>query len=165
MTRREALPPRAAEWLLERALPPAEGRCEIAEDFRELFAHRLRERGVLSARLWYWKQVAISFGAQVFFGGRRGSRRTRFARTSSMCSEASAGPRALQRWGSWRPFLSRTSTSTCLAKSRSSDEALLGAMDRRARSLSSSLVTACGSSALAASPMSLANASSSKEEA
>ena len=58
MTRREALPPRAAEWLLERTLPPAEGH-EIAEDLRELFAHRRRERGVLSARLWYWKQVAI----------------------------------------------------------------------------------------------------------
>ena len=58
MTRREALPPRAAEWVLEWALPPAEGR-EIAQDLRELFAHRLRERGSRSARLWYWKQVAI----------------------------------------------------------------------------------------------------------
>ncbi len=58
MTGREALPPRAAERLLEWALPLAEGR-EIAEDLRELFAHRLRERGARATRLWYWKQVAI----------------------------------------------------------------------------------------------------------
>jgi len=58
VTRRQALPPRAAEWLLEWALPLAEGR-EIAEDLRELFAHRLQERGARATRLWYWKQVAI----------------------------------------------------------------------------------------------------------
>jgi predicted permease len=57
-------PPRLAESLLRRALPPDEAEA-IAGDLEEMFRDYARARGVRAARRWYWGQVLSVVSAHV----------------------------------------------------------------------------------------------------
>lgn len=80
----EALPPRGAMWILNRAVP-ADASKMVVEDLTEIFQARVRA-GTMATRLWFWWQTAL-FSARFTLerlwerlrggapgGGRRGSR-------------------------------------------------------------------------------------------
>ena len=54
---RQSRPPRAAQWLLRRALP-RDVREHVAADIDELFRRRCQGGRAVTARLWYWRQAA-----------------------------------------------------------------------------------------------------------
>ncbi|MFC2133376.1 ABC transporter permease [Bacteroidota bacterium] len=53
-------PPKVAEYILERILSEYND-FALLGDFNEEFSNIFRNKGSFSARLWYWKQVVISF--------------------------------------------------------------------------------------------------------
>jgi predicted permease len=53
-------PPAAAQWAL-RLLMPARHYEELAGDLHELFLDRAERDGVVAARRWYWRQLALAF--------------------------------------------------------------------------------------------------------
>jgi len=62
-------PPRIGEKILRSVLPDNE-RPALLGDFEELFRDIVAERGSLAAELWYWRQVLITFTAEIWNSGK-----------------------------------------------------------------------------------------------
>jgi len=63
-----ASPPRTGERILCAVLPENE-RVALLGDFEELFRDRIIERGYPAAWLWFWRQVLITFAAEIWSSG------------------------------------------------------------------------------------------------
>jgi putative ABC transport system permease protein len=100
-------PPRAARWLLARALPPEE-LGPVLGDLLEVFVRRCTASGLTRARLWYWGQ-AFSFA----IGFLRVRVRERVWDPAELAAGApSAGSRARSEWERRHPTWTDLGTRT-----------------------------------------------------